>query len=117
MNLMVNVQRIEGAQVPTQMIETSNLFKGRRANIFSCKQNANSRWSAGCTSGINTVYHIKDQSLAAGKVGFVSAESSTPEKHARTFVPVIGTPRCSPHLAAKCKRYCSSSSWYWSLRK
>lgn len=103
MNLMVNAQRIEGAQVPTQMIETSKfLMVDVLIFLAACRMPI-----VGGVPGVQVelthVYHIKDQSLAAGKVGFVSAESSTPEKHARTFVPVIGTPWCSPHLAAKCK--------------
>ena len=42
--------------------------------------------------------------LATGDAGFVSLESSTPDKPVGVFVPATGTPRRSPCLAAKCKR-------------
>ena len=46
----------------------------------------------------------KKKLLATGQAGFVSLESSTPERPVGTFVPSLGTPRRSPRLAAKRKR-------------
>ena len=49
----------------------------------------------------------KKKLLAMGEAGFVSLESSTPERHVGTFLPALGMPRRSPRLAAK--RKCSRS--------
>ena len=46
----------------------------------------------------------KKKLLATGEAGFVSLESSTPERPVGTFVPALGTPRRSPRLTAKRKR-------------
>ena len=50
----------------------------------------------------------KEQLLAEIEVRFISIESSTPDKPAGMFVPVAGTPRCSPRLAAKCEQHQSN---------
>ena len=46
----------------------------------------------------------KKQLVATSEAGFVSVESSTPEKPRGTFIPLVETPRRSPRLAAKRKR-------------
>ena len=45
----------------------------------------------------------KKQLVATSEAGFVSIESSTPEKPRGTFIPLVETPRRSPRLAAKRK--------------
>ena len=47
--------------------------------------------------------------LATSEAGFISVESSTPEKPVGTFIPALGMPRRSPRLAAKRKR-CQAES-------
>ena len=47
--------------------------------------------------------------LATDEAGFISVESSSPEKPVGTFIPALWTPRRSPRLAAKRKR-CQAES-------
>ena len=66
----------------------------------SCRSRVGSASSIQATMAANS----KKKLVASSAVGFVSVESSTPEKPKGTFIPLAETPWRSPRLAAERKR-------------